>query len=443
MKNSIYILLFLISFIGISSCSSLGNKSNDDKIPALLERKGDLGPKDEAESIRMAYNKADSALKVNPDDMKQYLALASVFITEGRITGNGNYYSNAAGKMLDKVINSGANPDQKFQAYSLKSAVLLNMHQFKDALQVAQQGVAIDSFNSGIFGALVDANVELGNYTEAVKDCDKMLGIRPDLRSYSRASYLRQIYGDNAGAVAAMNMAVEAGVPGAENTEWSRVTLGDLYLNMGNLDSASIVYRTALVYRPNYPFAEMGMAKVEKARNNYAGAIEHTKNAIKVISEVAFVSYLGDLYELQGNAAKAKEVHDDVVNLLLDGEKEQPADAPIKHNISREMAMAYLADHNLDKALQYAQTDINMRPENIDANNLLAWIYYLKGDYANAKIHANKMLLTNTKNANTLFEAGVIYESAGDPTKGKLLIQQAKSTSPYIDQKIVSQSKLL
>jgi len=236
---------------------------------------------------------------------------------------------------------------------------------------------------------------------------------------------------------------VEAGVPGAENTEWSRVTLGDLYLNMGNLDSASIVYRTALVYRPNYPFAEMGMAKVEKARNNYAGAIEHTKNAIKVISEVAFVSYLGDLYELQGNAAKAKEVHDDVVNLLLDGEKEQPADAPIKHNISREMAMAYLADHNLDKALQYAQTDINMRPENIDANNLLAWIYYLKGDYANAKIHANKMLLTNTKNANTLFEAGVIYESAGDPTKGKLLIQQAKSTSPYIDQKIVSQSKLL
>jgi tetratricopeptide (TPR) repeat protein len=443
-KYPISILLLTVCILAtvISSCSSLGNKNREDKIPVLLERKGELGPKEETESIKQAYNKADSTLKINPDDMKQYLALASVFITEGRITGNGNYYSNAAAKMLDKVINNGATQDQKFQAYSLKSAVLLNMHQFKDALDAANKGVAIDSFNSGIHGALVDANVELGNYDEAVKECDKMLSIRPDLRSYSRASYLRQIYGDNAGAIFAMNLAVQAGVPGVESTEWARVNLGDLYLNIGNVDSASILYRTALVYRPAYAFAEMGMARVEKAKKNYAAAIEHAKSAIKIISEVAFVSYLGDLYELQGNSAKAAEVHDDVVKLLLDGEKDQPADAPIKHNISREMAMAYLADNKLDKALEYAQTDLKMRPENIDANNLAAWIYYLKGDYANAKTHADKMLHTNTKNADRVFEAGNIYAAAGDPAKGNALVQQAKAISPYIDQKIMNESKI-
>lgn len=206
------------------------------------------------------------------------------------VSSNAGYYSNAAGIVLDRVINSDtANKDLLFQAYSLKSAVLLNMHQFKDALDVAQKGVALSNYNSGIYGALVDANVELGNYDMAVADCDKMLGIRPDLRSYSRASYLRQIYGDNRGAIDAMKMAVDAGVPGAESTEWARITLGDLYLNIGNPDSANFQYRSSLVYRPNYPYAMIGMAKVSKAKKNYDEAIAHTKDAINLMSEAAFV----------------------------------------------------------------------------------------------------------------------------------------------------------
>lgn len=66
--------------------------------------------------------------------------------------------------------------------------------------QKEQQGaIILNPYNADIYGALVDANVELGNYKEAVAMCDKMLSIRPDLRSSSRASYIRQIFGDNNG----------------------------------------------------------------------------------------------------------------------------------------------------------------------------------------------------------------------------------------------------
>jgi len=194
------------------------------------------------------------------------------------------------------------------------------------------------------------------------------------------------------------------------------------------------------VYRPNYPYALMGLAGVEKAKKNYDSAIYYTKSAIQLLSEAAFVSYLGDLYELKGDSNKATDVRHDVVNLLEQGQKEEAKDAIIRHNVSREMAMAYLNDGKLDKAMQCAQTDLNMRPNNIDANNLIAWIYYLKGDYANAKIHADKMLLTNTKNANTLYEASMIYARTGDTMKGNELMQQAKTISPYIDQKIVNET---
>ena len=438
-KTSLLLLMLLVcsSSIFLLSCA---NKMGD--IPALLDRKTTLAPTEEDNTIKTTYDKAIATLHKDPKDLKQYIALASVFVTEGRITGNNTYYSNAAVKMLNKVThNDAADKDIVFQALSLKSAVLLNMHQFKDAFDVAKQGVAMNGYNSGIFGALVDANVELGNYADAVKDCDKMISIRPDLRSYSRASYLRQIYGQNRGAIDAMKMAVESGMPGAESTEWARTKLGDLYLNTGNVDSASFTYRSSLVYRPDYPYALMGMALVEKAKKNYDGALVYAKKAIQLRSEVAFVSALADLYELKGDAVKAKQTRTDVVSLLNEAQKDEPKDALVKHNVSREMATTYLNAGDLEKALKYAQTDLNMRPENIDANELIAWVYYLQGDHVNAKVHADKMMATNTQNATTLYKAGVIYASAGDAEKGNTLVKNALSIDPYIDQHIIDQTR--
>jgi tetratricopeptide (TPR) repeat protein len=299
----------------------------------------------------------------------------------------------------------------------------------------------MNNYNAAIFGALVDANVELGDYTEAVKDCDKMISIRPDLRSYSRASYLRQIHGQNAGAIEAMKMAVDAGVPGDESTEWARTKLADLYLETGNVDSASILYRTSIVYRPDYPFAVIGMARVEKSKKNYDGAIVYTKSAIKILSEAAFVSLLADLYELKGDAAHATETRNDVVNLLEEAQKDEPKDALVKHNVSRELATAYLNAGKLDKALQYAQTDLQMRPNNIDANELMAWIYYRKGDYANAKIHADKMMATKTKNANTLYKAGAIYANSGNVEAGQSMMREAIVVNPNLDPLIIIRSR--
>ncbi len=440
-RNHLLIAILLACFtfsITVLSCKT----ETKDGIPALLAREKQLGTPEEQANIKSVYDKAFAAVQKNPDDLQQYVNLASVFVAEGRVTGNNNYYGNAAMQMLNKVIDSKtANKDIVFQALNIKSAIELNMHQFKDALATARQGASINNYNAGIFGALVDANVEMGNYDDAVKDCDSMMNIKPDLRAYSRASYLRQIYGQNAGSIEAMKMAVDAGLPGNESTEWARTTLGDLYLNFGNLDSASLMYRSSLVYRPNYPFALIGLARVEKARKNYDGAIEQTKNAIRVLSEVAFVALLGDLYELKGDAAKAKETKNDVIRLLEEGQKSEEKTALVKHNVSREMATANLNVGNLDEAMKYAKTDLEMRPNNIDANELAAWIYYLKTDYSNAKLHADKMLATNTKNPTTLYKAGAIYAGAGDAEKGQKLMSEALAMNPYIDARVLGAAK--
>lgn len=426
-------LLFCATALFVSSCK---DNTSKDGIPELKTVASGAAPKEETDNIRLKYEEAKQALKVKPNDLKAYLALATVFIMEGRITGDGTYYGNAAIAMLNKVIDSKTeNADQLFEAYSLKSTVLLNMHQFSDAKAIALKGIALNSYNSGIFGALVDADVELGQYDSAVVHCDKMLSLRPDLRSYSRASYLRQIHGDNRGAIDAMKMAVEAGLPGAEQTEWARVTTGDLFLNVGSIDTAEILYKMSLIYRPGYPFAEIGLARVAKARKQYDTAIAHTQRAIKIMSDPGFITILADLYELKGNPEKATAIRKDVLNGIKEGLTEEQH-ALVKHNANRELAQAYLSMGNLDEAMKYAQQDINLRPNNIDANELMAWILFLKKDYAASKSYADKMLAKHTKNATTLYKAAAIYAAAGDLSKSALMKQESAGISPYIEEQI-------
>ena len=132
------------------------------------------------------------------------------YIQEARITGDHAYYDAAALELLDDVI---ANEPQNFDALCCKATVLLSQHHFSEALKVAKTALPINPNNAFIYGLMCDSYVELGQYKQAVKMADKMINIRPDIRSYSRVSYLREIHGDLKGAIIASKLAVDAGYP--------------------------------------------------------------------------------------------------------------------------------------------------------------------------------------------------------------------------------------
>ncbi len=123
----------------------------------------------------------------------------------------------------------------------------------------------------------MDANVELGNYDEAVKLADKMVEIRPDLRSYSRVSYLREIHGDVDGADRRDGPGRE--VPRCPRSRIqppmaARQTMGELHLcRYGMPDKAGgDAPRRAGNDRANYPFAIAGLAELEMDKGNYPAA---------------------------------------------------------------------------------------------------------------------------------------------------------------------------
>lgn len=424
-KNMLYFILIAF-FIGAVSFVIIKFKKEDtarENIQyGLLQRNGSLAQMPEWEVNKLNATKLLNAINANPKDLKSQISLANLFIMEARTTGNYTYYDKAAMKNIDNVLKIDA---QNFEALTLKSLLYLSQHHFADGLAMATKAQNINPYNAFVYGILVDGNVEMGNYDSAVANAEKMMSIRPDLRSYARASYLREIYGDYPGAIEAMKLAVDAGVASDESTEWCRVQLGHLYENSGDNKNAEMNYTIALDNRKNYAYALAGMARIALSNKNYDKAINYYKQADSLVNDFSFKEELVDVYQLTGQKDKATVISKTVIDEMNKNAASAASDENIGHYADRELAYAYLKINEVDKALDHALAEYNRRPKNIDANETLAWVYYQKGEYAKAIPYMKVALKTNSKNPVLLCRAGLIYEKTGDKVKAKEYLEQA------------------
>jgi tetratricopeptide (TPR) repeat protein len=441
MKNKIFYPFLIIFFIGSVGFIIMKQQRNEqikeNIVYTLLPRKGMLTKTDEWINTKKNVDMLQKKIVANPSDNKAIVALANYFILEARATGNYAYYDKAAMKLVNDVIKMDAN---NFEALALKSLIYLNQHHFADGLALAQQAKSIIPFNAFVNGILVDGNVEMGNYDSALACAQTMMDIRPDLRSYARAAYLREIHGDYKGAINAMKMAIDAGAPGDEATEWSRIQIGHLYENIGDLKNAEMNYQIALNERPGYMYALAGMAHLALATKDYSKAINYYEQAAKDANEGAFKEELANAYFLAGQKNKAIELTNEVINELNKNAKAANADESIGHYADKELAYAYLAINNYDKALEHALQEYNRRPKNIEVNETVAWMYYKKGEASKALPYIKAALITNSKNPTLLCRAGLIYAKNGDTGNAKKLLQEGLQSNPNIDETLKAEA---
>ena len=435
MKKNILYLSLIIVFIGSVSFIVLKyqhtEKNKAAKVYTLLERKGLLAKTDEWINTKRNVALLQNKIEANPADIKSKIALANNFILESRATGNYAYYDIAAMKLANDVLGMDSN---NFEALTLKSLIYLSQHHFADGLATAEKAKNRAPHNAFVYGVLVDGNVEMGNYDSAVLCAQQMMDIRPDLRSYARASYLREINGDYPGAIEAMKLAIEAGAPGDEATEWSRIQLGHLYENTGDLKSAEMNYQIALNERPGYMHAYAGMARLAMASKDYNKAIGFYKQASNDAIEGAFKEELATVYFLSGQKEKANELTGLLIDELNKNAQAANTDESIGHYADKELAYAYLSVNKYDKALEHALLEYNRRPKNIEVNETVAWVNYKKGDVSKALPFIAEALKTNSKNPTLLCRAGLIYLKAGDKEKAKKLLEDGTQNNPNINE---------
>jgi len=372
-------------------------------------------PGDATEALIKAYTET---LRANPNDHDTLLLLGLAYYQHARETADPTDYGRAQ-QAFDRLI--ATNPDD-VEALIGEGTIALARHDFAGALEIGQQALSLGQPVARIYGVIGDAQVELGRYVDAVKSVQSMVNTRPDLSSYSRVSYQRELHGQLDGAISAMESAVEAGGPATENTEYVRVILGNLWFLKGDLAKAEASYEASLAHSPGYVYALAGLARVKAANGDLAGAIGLYRQAADRVPFPEFLIAQGETQEAAGLADdsartyrlvrqieglfKANGVNTDLDLALFEAEHGDPATA-------LELARA-----------AYAATP------NIKAADALAWALFKNGQLPEARERALEALRLGTLDPSYLYHAGMIAKAQGDDAWARLWLGESVAANP-------------
>jgi tetratricopeptide (TPR) repeat protein len=263
-----------------------------------------------------------------------------------------------------------------------------------------------------------------------------MISIRPDLRSYSRIAYLREIHGDYPGAVSAMKLAVQAGIPAEEATEWCRVQLARLFENMGQVEQARFQYNLSLAARPGYAYALAGLGRIASFEKKYDSAVYFYEQAAGLIPDIGFKESLANAYRNNMQTEKASNQHKELMEIMKKNAKALDVDHNEGHYSDKEQAYVYLHNNNYDKAMDHAQAEYDRRPKNIEVNETLAWVFYKRNEMEKALPCIDAALVTGSRNPVLLVTAGLIYMRTGNIEKGKKLLDSGLKNNPVISEDV-------
>src|ERR671912_206347 len=227
--------------------------------------------------------------------------LGQAYLHKARETGDPGYYPKAETLFQQALASDG----DDIEAMVGLGTLALARHEFAAALDWGEQARALAPYHAAAYGVIADAQVELGRYDQAAETVQAMVDLRPDLSSYSRVSYLRELMGDRGGAIAAMGQAATAGSGYVENVAWVRVQLGNLRFDGGDLAGAASEYAAALAALPGYAPGLAGQARVAAAAGDLDRSPELYAEAGRALPLPEFVVAYGDVLSATGRQDEA------------------------------------------------------------------------------------------------------------------------------------------
>ena len=391
-------------------------------LPDLSRRTNAVSLGAEYATVQKAAEYYRAEIRQHPAVVKNYVQLAQIFMQEARVTGQHHEYIPKAQQLLSEALVRDSND---FEANAAQAALFMSLHQFEKARTLAEKAIAQSPYNAFSHGVLVDALVELGDYDGAVKTCDKMLGLRPDLRSYARAAYLRELHGDLHGAQHAMKMACDAGMVGQENRAWALYQLGKLYFNEGRLDTAEFIYKGIVQERPAYAHALSGLAQIMSSRGDYAGGVDLLKQIYRATPDHAFLEQLVEAYTVAGQKDEAQKMTQLVLESYAQHEQEG-------WQIDLEYAR-FCSNYelNLAEALQRAEREYRRRPGNIEVLETYAWALNQNGQPERAWPLMEQALRLKTPRALLYYRAGMIAKALHDTQHAQEYLARALAINPH------------
>lgn len=353
-----------------------------------------------------------------PQKADVWAELARVWLRKARESSDPGYYLHADGSAQVALVLA---PEHRV-ASEVRAAFLLEQHRFREARDAAEALLAREPDEAAALGTLSDAELELGSTERATEMVRRMLLLKPNLPSYSRASYLAWLHGDFSAALENLRLAIDAG--GApddkEARAWCLVQAALLFWGRGDVAGAAAGFQQALDVSAGYPPALVGQGKVALSRGEHRRAAELFRAAFRRSPLVETADLLAQALAAGGDPDGARAAF-------------ESAEAEGRRGDARGLSLLYSTRGlHVAEALELAQQE-RARRADIYTEDALAWALYRAGQVDQALAASERALRHGTKDARLLFHRGAILMAAGRRAQGKQLLQSALELNPHFD----------
>jgi tetratricopeptide (TPR) repeat protein len=357
-------------------------------------------------------------VRAHPGDTGSAALLADAYLQKVRETGDAGFYTRAGG-----VLAIAHRRDPRSSAVATGLATLaLARHDFRAGLRFGIEAHRLAPAVVRPLGVVVDAQVELGRYGEAARTLQRMVDEKPNLASYSRVSYFRELHGDLGGALRAMRLAVAAGGDAPENVAYVQSLLGDLELQLGHVGAAGMAYRRALYEFPGYAAADAGLARVDAARGRLGAAIARMRDVVARLPLPQYVIALGEDELAAGRRGAALR---DLA--LVGAERRLLASAGV--NTDAEIAL-YEADHGSPRRAAALGRRAYAAAPSVRSADALGWALTAAGRPAEGLSYARRALRLGSRDALFLYHAGTAARGAGRTAEARRYLTRALALNP-------------
>lgn len=297
----------------------------------------------------------ETAAQSRKDNHQIWAELAMSYARRARETADAAWYEKAQAAAARSLELAPAN----FEAEKARVWALLGQHQFAKARELARALNKRAPDDLQVYGFLVDANVELGNYAEAEANAQWMLNLRPGaVAGLTRAAYLRELFGDPEGSLMLLAEAYRL-TPAAESEEraWILVHSARLLRHMGKLEGADRMVSEALKHMPDYHYALAELAGVRMAQGRKDEAVALMRKRYNSAPHPENLYELGKALLEAGKTGEAKTEFERF-------ERAARAEMDSEDNANRELIAYYAGPGNKpEEALALAELEIGRRQD--------------------------------------------------------------------------------
>jgi len=298
----------------------------------------------------------------------------------------------------------------------------LGRHEFAAALKTGQ--AALDAFPGypPARGVVVDALVELGRYDEAFAEAEALARDAPDLASLARLSYARELQGDLAGALDAMEEASASPGLAPENTAYILALVGHLRTLRGDSAGAATAYDDALALLPGHAPSLAGQGRLAVGRGDLAEAQRLFEQAAGIVPLPEYVIALGETLEARGDDAGARDQYE-LAGVLIELFRANGGVVDV------DLAL-FEADHgDAARALELAQAGYAATPT-VRAADAVAWALHRLGRDDEAAPFAAEALRLGSSDPLLRYHAGAIAAARGQVDAARRDLSAALDADP-------------